>query len=135
MLRLWDTDVVSGYLKGKNPYLAQRAKAYLIQYQQATFSLITRYEILRGLMAKNATVQLAAFEQFCQKQVVLPLRDEIVVIAAAIWAGLYQAGQPIGDDDPLIAATALYHGFPIATGNVAHYSRIPGLIVEDWTKP
>jgi tRNA(fMet)-specific endonuclease VapC len=132
---LWDTDVVSGYRKGKNPNILHKALLYLGTYRRAIFSLITRYEILRGLKAKNAKKQLVSFETFCQQHDVLPVTEPIIVIAADIWASLRQAGTPIGDDDIFIAATALHHGLALATGNVAHFSRIPGLILEDWTKP
>ncbi len=99
-----------------------------------TCSLITRFEILRGLKA-SATAQLARFEAWCQSHEILPIRDEIIVVAADCYASLYQTGQLIGDADLLIAATALYHGLALATGNVSHFSRIPGLAIEDWTKP
>jgi tRNA(fMet)-specific endonuclease VapC len=126
---------MSEFLKGRDPIVAQKAAAYLQQYQQATLSVITRYEILRGLKAKNATAQLAAFDNWCQQFQLLPLNDDIIVLAADLWSGLKQTGQPIGDNDPLIAATAIYHGLPLATKNVAHFSRIPGLTIEDWTQP
>lgn len=132
---LWDTDTVSEYLNGKNPHVLRRGAAYLKQYTQAPLSIITRYEILRGLKAKGATTKLAAFEAFWQRHLALPITDAIITIAADLWAGLCQKGWIIGDNDILIAATALHHGLAVATGNVAHFSRIPGLTVEDWTKP
>ncbi len=51
------------------------AEEYLINHQKFTFSMITRYEILRGLKAKNATKQLIAFDLFCRVNIVLPLTD------------------------------------------------------------
>ncbi len=132
---LWDTDVLSEYLKGKNPPVARRAAVYLNQYSKANYSLITRYEVLRGLKAKKATAQLRVFERFSRQQNVLPLTEDIIVLAADLWADLKRAGQLIGENDILIAATALQHGLPLATGNIAHFSRIPGLTLEDWTKP
>lgn len=132
---LWDTDVLSAYRARKNPHVFRRASTYLSQYQQATFSLITRYEVLRGLKAVQATAQLASFETFCQAQIILPVSEDIIVLAADLYADLSQKGQLIGDNDILIAATALHHGLPLATGNVAHFGRIPGLTVEDWTQP
>jgi tRNA(fMet)-specific endonuclease VapC len=132
---LWDSDVMSEFLKGRDPVVVQKAAAYLQHYNQATLSEITRYEILRGLKAKNATAQVTAFDSWCQQFQVLPLTDDIIILAADLWAGLKQTGQPIGDNDPLIAATAIHHGLPLATKNVAHFSRIPGLAIEDWTQP
>jgi len=132
---LLDTDITSLIRKGTQPLVNQRAHAYLNQHGSFTISLITRYEILRGLKATNAAVQLASFETRCSYHKILPITDDLIVIASNIWADLKQTGQPIGDIDPIIAATALHHGLSLATGNVAHFSRIPGLTVEDWTQP
>lgn len=38
----------------------------------------------------------------------------------------------IGVVDELIAAHALSVGAAVVTGNVRHFSRVPGLVVEDW---
>ncbi len=132
---LWDTDIMSEFLKGKHPHVARRAAAYLNQYRQASISLITRYEILRGLKATSATTLLARFESICQKHKVLAVSNNVVVLAADLWASLKRAGQLIGDNDLIIAATALRHRLALATGNTAHFSRIPGLTLDDWTKP
>jgi tRNA(fMet)-specific endonuclease VapC len=132
---VWDSDVLSEFSKGRNPVVVSRGSAYLATHRLITFSLISRYEVLRGLRARRAHARLARFEFLCQSSQVLPITDDIIVLAADHWAGLQQKGQLIGDNDLFIAATALHHGLAVATGNVAHFSRIAGLAVEDWTKP
>ena len=52
--------------------------------------------------------------------------------AADLYALLYQEGQLISDADILIAATALKHNLVMVTENVAHFRRIPGLMIESW---
>jgi len=47
-------------------------------------------------------------------------------------ARLTRAGQLIGPNDLLIAATALAHGAILVTHNTAEFSRVPGLLIEDW---
>jgi tRNA(fMet)-specific endonuclease VapC len=44
-------------------------------------------------------------------------------------------GQPIGPYDLQIAATALQHALIVVTHNLAEFSRVPGLTVEDWLGP
>jgi len=39
---------------------------------------------------------------------------------------------PIGDFDLIIACIALSHGENVATRNVAHFERVPGLGTESW---
>ena len=132
---LLDTDTLSEVMKGKHATVARKATAYLTQHGTFTFSLITRYEILRGLKAKNAMVQLAAFEARCQSSIVLPITDEIIVRAADFYADLKQRGQLISDADLIIAATADVHGLVLVTSNRAHYRRITGLALDCWTIP
>lgn len=132
---LLDTDTLSEVMKGLDPRVQQHAQRYLARYGPFAFSIITRYEILRGLKAKTATRQLAAFDERCRKSNVLPLTEEVIVQAANVYADLHQQGELISDADILIAATALVHGLTLITENVAHFRRIPGLEIESWRAP
>ena len=49
-------------------------------------------------------------------------------------AGLSRSGQLIADADLLIAAITLTSGASLVTGNLRHYVRIPGLVIEDWIR-
>ena len=129
---LVDTDILSEILKQRDDNVLRAARVYLDRWQRFTFSVLTRYEILRGLRAKGAVRQELAFDALCRLSQVLPLTDPIVVRAAAIYAGLQLRGKLIGDADILIAATALEYGLTLATGNTAHFERIPGLQVISW---
>jgi tRNA(fMet)-specific endonuclease VapC len=122
-------------LRARNLSLVQRATAYLSRYGRADLSLVTRYEALRGWKARNATRKVAAFETFWRQNNVLLVTEDIIDRAADVWGELRRSGQPIGDIDPIIAATALHHGLALATRNVAHFRRIPGLTIDDWTTP
>ena len=131
---LLDTDTLSAVIK-QNPTALSHSRSYLATYGLLTFSLITRYEVLRGLRAKNAIVQIAAFEKLCAVSEILPLTDAIVQRAAEIYGTLHQQGQLIGDADILIAATAIEHGLTCVTNNENHFKRIPDLIRANWLKP
>jgi tRNA(fMet)-specific endonuclease VapC len=97
--------------------------------------MMTRYEILRGLHAKRAISQLAAFEQFCALNEVLPITDAIIARAASIYGDLHQRGQLIGDADIIIAATTLESGLEIVTNNTSHFARIAGITLQNWLNP
>lgn len=131
---LLDMDSLSEFFKGRDLALRQKVRDYLQEYRRLTFSLITRYEVLRGLKAKQAAQQLARFETLCRASTVLPLTDSIIVRAADLYAHLKMQGPLISDVDLLIAATALHHGLILITHNTAHYSPIPGLTLEDWKR-
>jgi len=126
-----DTDILSAVMR-RNPVVIPKARAYIREYDRFTLSIITRYEILRGLKAKDAMTQVIAFDQFCLKNIILPLTDEIVVRAAEIYADLRKQGELISDADILIAASALVHGLGIITNNEGHFKRIMDLRLENW---
>jgi tRNA(fMet)-specific endonuclease VapC len=128
---LIDTDILSAVMRG-NPLATARARSYLEVHGQFTFSVITRYEVLRGLLVKKAARQLAAFDQLCAGSRVLPLTDAIVAQAAAVYADLCQRGELVSDADILIAGTALTHGLVVVTNNVTHFRRVRNLHVENW---
>jgi tRNA(fMet)-specific endonuclease VapC len=131
---LLDTDTLSAVMRGTPPVLA-KARDYLAEHGIFSFSIITRYEILRGLKAKNAIVQLRAFDRLCAGSQIVPLTDGAVVRASEIYAELRRRGEPIGDADVLIAASALVHGLTVVTNNENHFRRISGLDVENWFRP
>jgi tRNA(fMet)-specific endonuclease VapC len=129
---LLDTDTLSEIMQGVDPQVQDNARRSLTVFRHFTFSIMTRYEMVRGWKARRATRQIARFEQRCQRSQVLPLTDDIIVQAAELYAVLYQEGQRISDADILIAATALKHTLVMVTENVNHCRRIPGLSIESW---
>jgi tRNA(fMet)-specific endonuclease VapC len=128
-----DTDILS-LLMRKNSSVLARAKEYLSEHYRFTISIITRYEILRGLKAKGAQQQASRFEDFCAKNRVLSITDDVVIRATDIYADLYKRGELIGDADILIAASALVNGFAIVTNNEDHFKRVKNLDVINWLR-
>ncbi len=130
-LTLLDTDILSAIMR-QHPVVIPKAQASLMDHERFTFSIITRYEILRGLKAKGAAKQITTFDRFCDVNTVLQLTDEAIVKASDIYAFLRQRGELIGDADILIAATALTDGLCVATNNLEHFRRIPELQIQNW---
>ncbi len=137
-----DTDILSAIMR-QHPVVIPKAREYLLEHGQFTFSIITRFEILRGLKAKGATRQAIVFDEFCARNTILPLTDEVVVKAADIYADLRGRGELIGDADILIAASALVRGLGVVTNNEAHFQRIRDRVaghgsvhlqVDNWLK-
>jgi predicted nucleic acid-binding protein len=52
-------------------------------------------------------------------------------IYGELHAALSAVGRPLADADLQIAATALRFDLELVTGNLRHFSRIPGLVVND----
>jgi tRNA(fMet)-specific endonuclease VapC len=130
---LLDTDILSAIMR-REPQATANARAYLLEHGRFTFSVVTRYEILRGLRAKRADRQQRTFEQLCAASTVLPLTDGIADRAADLYADMHRRGVLIGDADILIAATALVHDLAVATNNEAHFRRIGKLRIQNWLR-
>lgn len=128
---LLDTDILSNLMR-KNEKVISKAHDYLLEHRVFIFSVITKYEILRGLKVKSATKQIEKFLLFCSKSLILSIDDRIVAKASDIYADLRKHGKIISDADILIGATALVNDFGVVTNNLEHFNRIEGLTLENW---
>ncbi len=130
---LLDTDTISFFLRNQ-PKVMSNASDYLKFHKGFTFSVITRFEILRGLKVKNAQKQITSFGLICLQSREINFTNEIINRASEIYADLYKRGRLIGDADILIAATALENDLTVVTSNESHFRRISGLQVLNWNK-
>jgi tRNA(fMet)-specific endonuclease VapC len=62
----------------------------------------------------------------------LPISDAVLDRASDLWADARKGGHPGRDPDLIIAATALESSRVLITGNLAHFSWIPSLAIENW---
>lgn len=128
---LLDSDTLSFFFKG-NVTVIQKIDEYLTVYGFVHISVITYYEILNGLLFKNAHAQLQRFQEFVELNQVLPINLAIAEIAAGIYADLRRSNQIIGHNDVLIGATAIHNDLTLVTNNTNHFIRIPALSIDNW---
>ena len=69
---------------------------------------------------------------FAERFASLPFNDRAAEHYARIRATLERAGRPIGGNDLMIAAIALASDLILVTHNTHEFSRIPGLVIQDW---
>jgi predicted nucleic acid-binding protein len=127
-----DTDILSEFLKG-NPKVIEKVAEHLKEYGFVSLSIITYYEILNGLLYKDAKKQLLKFEEFIHLNKVIPLTLPMAKTAAIIQADLRKKGTEIGHTDTLIAGIAITSGLQLITNNTNHFKRIKGLEIDNWT--
>ena len=130
---LIDTDILSYFFKG-DPDVIKNFEKYLDLYDILEISIITYYEILSGLHAKNAFKQLKIFEEFVSENIVVPLTEESAKLSAEIYASLRKTGKVVDDIDLLIAGIAIENDMILITNNNKHFGRIPELKTENWKK-
>ena len=128
-----DTDILSEFLRG-NPKVIEKVDEHLKDYGFINLSIITYYEILNGLLYKDAKKQLLKFEEFVALNKVIPLTLRMAKTAAFIQADLRKKGTEIGHTDTLIAGIAMTSELQLITNNTDHFNRIDGLDIANWTK-
>jgi tRNA(fMet)-specific endonuclease VapC len=136
MIWMLDTDTV-GYLINRGPG-AERIKRRLSGRSpgEIRLSAITLVEIRYGFAAGDVSAERhGALEDF----LALFQADDFPTAAAEDYAeirvALERAGKRIGGYDLLIAAHARHIGATLVTNNESEFRRVPGLAVQNWSKP
>ena len=80
----------------------------------------------------EATRQIEQFLEFRLFNEVLPITLKSASIAATHYAYIRRLGTPLDDMDLLIAGIAIENDMTLVTHNMKHFSRIPGLKLQDW---
>lgn len=128
MSYLVDTDVIVEHLRGRT-YATQ----WLDQHSEdnLAISVIALGELYRGAyLQADPEVHLASMLPTLARFRVVTLTVAIMHTYARHYVALRRQGQLVHDWDLLIAATALTLDFTLATRNIRHFGRIPGLAVE-----
>jgi tRNA(fMet)-specific endonuclease VapC len=87
------------------------------------------------VLPQTPSALLPGYGTFRAEVRILDVTDDIARRAAGLWSRLRLGGHRLRDSDLLIAATALVHGLTLVTHATTVYANIPGLTVEDWTRP
>ena len=128
---LLDTNVWIHYLKQPDgPILAKLAA---LQPHDVVTCSIVRSELLHGAekygnrerRISTVVLALAPFNS-------VPFDDGDAATYAVIRHEFEAAGVVIGPYDLQIAAICVRHGFTLVTSNTGEFSRVHGLIAEDW---
>ncbi len=128
---LLDTNVCVRYLNGTSLAILQRLQA--IDLEEVAVCSVVKAELFYGAMrSTNPERAWARQRQFLEVFVSLPFDDIAALIAGRIRAQLAHQGTLIGSNDLLIASIALANDLTIVTHNTGEFSRVEGLVIEDW---
>ena len=136
MTYLLDTNSCIGWLRRNQPPLVARIQAQA-QTNIVLCSVVVG-ELLFGVERSDPTHRAnngLRVEQLRQQFISLPFDDAAAERYGRIRAELTAQGLLIGGNDMLIAAIALAKGCTLVTHNTSEFSRVTGLVIEDWQVP
>ena len=133
---MFDTDTAISLLDSREPAKQQKILSRLEKLRDPDIALssITVSELMFG--AENGLhrkTNLEALATFLLDFQVLPFDFAAAREAGAVRASLEKLGRRIGVMDTLIAAHAKVLGLIVVTNNVAHFGKVKGLKVENWS--
>jgi tRNA(fMet)-specific endonuclease VapC len=129
-----DTNACIALLRGRHPQLTTRWQQH--RAEDLAIPLTTYAELLVGAEKSSQPVRvLRQIELLLEAHEIVEIGEEVAEEYARIRAYLETRGESIGGNDLWIAATALVHGATLVTNNMGEFSRVPGLLIEDWMQP
>ena len=133
---LLDTDSASLAFQGN-----ERVRSRILEATGVWLSSITAEERIRGVL--NTIQKTRDMPPFSRAQAFLielladissydlhPYNDE----AARVYASFPASVKRVGPQDCRIAASAIAAGWIVVTANRRHFSQIPGVQFEDWSR-
>jgi tRNA(fMet)-specific endonuclease VapC len=134
MIYLLDTNAVIAILKGQPVAVRTRLKRVAPKATAIAVPSIVLFELWYGVARserqRENTERLRIFLSGAVS--VIPFDADDAATAGEVRAALEATGKSIGPYDLLIAAQALRLRATLVTANVSEFSRVRGLVWQDW---
>ena len=127
-----DTDILSAMVSPRCP---ERVKRELADAEGDVFTTAVSWaEVCYGLARHPAGDRLRKRYQeiVLPALTILPFDDTCAEVYGLLRAELEGKGERLAEADLMIASIALRHDLLLVSGNVRHFSRVPGLTVANW---
>jgi len=130
MRYMLDTNVCIDFMKGRSSSIRDKIASCA---GEICISAITLSELLYGVeRSQNRLYNLIVLQKFLAGIEILDYNNSCAALYGSIRAKLASCGEMIGPMDLLIASHALSEGLILITHNTREFSRVEGLIIEDW---
>ena len=127
---LLDTNICIAIMRGHEKAVARMAA---LAPGDCVVSVVTVYELFTGIAkCREPEREAAKVLRFLSEVRAVVLDEAAAKRAAQVRADLEKIGRTCGPYDLLLAGHSLSLGVGIATNNVDEFSRVDGLLVEDW---
>ncbi len=130
---LLDTNTCIYIIKNKPPQVLQKFQTFNVS--DIGISSITVAELEYGVYkSQRQQKNKLALTQFLILLEIVPFDETSTQLYGQIRAELERKGTVIGAMDMLIASQAMSLGLTLVTNNIKEFSRIPGLVLENWVE-
>ena len=130
---LLDSNTCIQFLNGRSASIKQKLAA--TKPPDVKLCSVIKAELLYGATRSNNLLAAGARELFFAPYASFPFDDPAAVEYGRLRGRLAIAGTPIGPNDLMIAAIALSRQLTLVTHNTREFSRVAGLLMEDWESP
>jgi tRNA(fMet)-specific endonuclease VapC len=139
---LWDANIVRAFTDARaEGHERVRSRSDTIGWEEIGLPIVVAAELIEGRLRylreahRQAPRRLVvAYERFQETLHLLSLFPLVPFVERAL--AIYRDARVLPGDmsreDRLIAAIALAGGHRLVTRNVAHFIRVPGLVIENW---
>ncbi len=129
-----DTCICSFIMREHPTSVISRLAAEVERGNRIVVSAVTYAEMRYGQIGKKASAKHKPLvDEFVKRlDAVLPWDQPAVDATVELMQALAKAGTPIGANDSAIAGHAIASACTLVTNNVREFSRVPGLVYEDW---
>lgn len=131
-----DTNICSFIMRERPTQALKVLQAHVENKDRIVISAITYSELKFGSIGKKASPKMPMLvEQFLERiDSIMPWDKDAVDATTQIKKALSNKGTPIGNNDAAIAGNALSLPCVLVTNNTREFERVPGLVVEDWSR-
>lgn len=131
-----DTNAAIAVINGSPARIRKHLRQLQTDGASVAVSSIVLFELWYGVANSSRWAEnAAALRAFLKQNIaVLSFDEEDARAAGELRATLEQAAALIGAYDLLIAAQALRRNITLVTANTREFSRVEGLVWEDWSK-
>jgi tRNA(fMet)-specific endonuclease VapC len=127
-----DTDICIYAIKNHPPQVLAALRQHV--HAGLGISAISVAELAFGASRPGSSKRQQALQMFLEPLEIAQFDRAAAFRYGELRAELEAAGVPIGPLDTQIAAHALSLGATLVTNNTREFSRVPGLVVTNWTQ-
>ena len=132
MRYMLDTNMVSDLVRHPQGQVMKGIRA--VGERQVCTSIIVAAELRYGATKRGSARLTAQLDAILAPLEILPFEAPADAVYGRLRAGLERDGRPIGGNDLLIAAQATALGYTVVTDNEREFTRIEGLVCENWLR-